>query len=174
MPIHTKKDVPNGWWEKDSIQNSKSAETRDPQESRGKPMHRAIRVYAIADEKRSGGWTKNARICLPAPLSQWRKEPATLVQCGTAVVSKCTALQLLVVTQKKSQNSGQRAPKVRGATTQSFIHIHFTHSFIILTTMQIKYTQLDQDQFTQRTLGPKSGYRIETESILLEPLLVKR
>ncbi|KAF9301440.1 hypothetical protein BGZ74_006715 [Mortierella antarctica] len=40
--------------------------------------------------------------------------------------------------------------------------------------MQIKYTQLDQDQFTQCTLGPKSGYRIETESILLEPLLLNR
>ncbi|KAG0331199.1 hypothetical protein BG004_001778 [Podila humilis] len=36
--------------------------------------------------------------------------------------------------------------------------------------MKITYTQLKENQYTQRSLGPKSGYRIETESIQLEPL----
>ncbi|KAF9423051.1 hypothetical protein BGZ94_008419 [Podila epigama] len=39
--------------------------------------------------------------------------------------------------------------------------------------MHIKYTKLERHQFSQDTLGPKSGYCIETDRILLEPLLLE-
>ena len=44
---------------------------------------------------------------------------------------------------------------------------------MVATSIPIRYTRLDPSLFSQHTLGAHSGTQIETDNILLEPLLVR-